>query len=119
MHRGLIGLMTLMVLFSPLALWAQTPKDMLVRPADSLERDTTGQRDLIGIFLNVTKIQIHHPRPEEGRRVYYTVLPLSTSVPGGGNALITSTQAGFYLGDRKETYLSSVTFSPSYNFKGQ
>ncbi|MBS1662012.1 MAG: hypothetical protein JST68_13275 [Bacteroidetes bacterium] len=104
----------------PVGAVAQTPKDMLVRPADSLERgDTTGQRDLIGIFLRVTKIQIHHPRPETGRRVYYTVLPLSTSVPGGGNALITSTTAGFYLGDRKETYLSTGTFSPSFNFRGQ
>ena len=107
-------------LFGPVLVFGQTPKDMLVKPADSLQRgDTTGQRDLIGIFLDVTKIQIHHPRSEQGRRVYFTALPLSTSVPGGGNALITSTQAGFYLGDRKQTYLSTVTFSPSFNFRGQ
>ena len=116
MSKGLISLFSL---FIPLCLWAQTPKDMLVAPASSLERDTTGQRDLIGIFLDVTKIQIHHPRAETGRRVYWTVLPLSTSVPGGGNALITSTTAGFYLGDRKDTYLSTATFSPSFNFRGQ
>src|SRR3982074_453634 len=36
---------------------------------------------------------------------------------GGGTALITSTTAGFYLGDRKTTNLSSVTFSPSTNFQ--
>lgn len=117
MQKGLIAFLCFL---SPLFLFAQTPKDVLIRPVDSLDRgDTTGQKDLIGIFLKVTKIQIHHPRPEKGRRVYFTVLPLSTTVPGGGNALITSTQAGFYLGDRRETFLSTVNFSPSYNFKGQ
>lgn len=125
MYGRLIVLLMLWVLgpwslFGPVLVFGQTPKDMLVKPADSLQRgDTTGQRDLIGIFLDVTKIQIHHPRSEQGRRVYFTALPLSTSVPGGGNALITSTQAGFYLGDRKQTYLSTVTFSPSFNFRGQ
>jgi hypothetical protein len=118
MHGRLIVL--LLLLAGPFSLFGQTPKDMLIKPADSLQRgDTTGQRDLIGIFLDVTKIRIHHPRSEAGRRVYFTALPLSTSVPGGGNALITSTQAGFYLGDRKQTYLSTVTFSPSFNFRGQ
>src|SRR5260221_11325721 len=113
------GLISVFGLFTPLCMWAQTPKDMLVAPAESTVKDTAGQRDLIGIFLNVTKIRIHHPRQEEGRRVYYTVLPLSTSVRGVGNALIASTNAGFYLGDRKETYLSTVTFSPGFNFRGQ
>ncbi|HXB93113.1 MAG TPA: hypothetical protein VNU72_12515 [Puia sp.] len=92
---------------------------MLIAPADSAVKDTTGMRDLIGIFLKVTHIHIKKPPTVRGRRVYYSVLPLSTSVPGGGNALITSTTAGFYLGDRKDTYLSSVTFSPSFNFHGQ
>jgi hypothetical protein len=116
MYKGLISLFSL---FFPFCLLAQTPKDMTVAPASSLVRDTAGQRDLIGIFLDVTKLVIKHPRAETGRRVYFTVLPLSTSVPGGGNALITSTTAGFYLGDRKETYLSTATFSPSFNFRGQ
>ncbi len=113
------GLISLFCLFGPLLVCAQTPKDMLVAPASSTVKDTAGQRDLIGIFLDVTKIEIHHPRPETGRRVYFTFLPLSTAVPGGGNALVTSTTAGFYLGDRKNTYLSTGTFSPSFNFRGQ
>ncbi|MEP7278812.1 MAG: BamA/TamA family outer membrane protein, partial [Bacteroidota bacterium] len=33
-------------------------------------------------------------------------------------ALVTTTQAGFYLGDRHNTYISNITFSPSTNFKG-
>jgi hypothetical protein len=103
----------------PYCLWAQTPKDMLIAPAAAAAKDTLGQRDLIGIFLGVTHIHIRHPLAVDGRRVYYSLLPLSTSVPGGGTALITSTTAGFYLGNRKETYISSVTFSPSFNLRGQ
>ncbi|HZE85958.1 MAG TPA: hypothetical protein VE035_16680, partial [Puia sp.] len=115
------GPLVLFFFVSPGKGWAQTPKDMLIAPASSAVRvqDTAGQRDLIGIFLDVTKIHIKHPTTIDGRRVYYSLLPLSTSVPGGGTALITSTTAGFYLGNRKETYISSATFSPSFNFRGQ
>ncbi len=116
MFRRII--VVLLIVAGPLLSWAQTPKDMLIAPAGERVDDTTG-RDLIGIFLGVTHIHIHHPRSQRGRRVYYSLLPLSTSVPGGGYALITSTTAGFYLGDRKETYLSTATFSPSFNFRGQ
>src|ERR1700761_5032042 len=113
------GEISLLLLSIPFCLLAQVPKDVTVIPTGNLIKDTAGQRDLIGIFLDVTKIEIKHPRPETGRRIYFTALPLSTSVPGGGNALITSTTAGFYLGDRKQTYLSTATFSPSFNFRGQ
>jgi len=93
---------------------------MLVAPASSLVKDTTGRRDLIGIFLDVTKIEIKHPRSETGRRVYFTVLPLSTSVPGGtAMRLSPLLPPVFYLGDRQETYLSTATFSPSSTSGGQ
>src|SRR5580692_2045041 len=97
---------------------AQNPTGTLVPPS-RLVKDTSGQRDLIGVFLQVSRIHLKKPPSVKGRRVYYSLVPLSTSVPGGGNALITSTTAGFYLGDRKTTYLSNVTFSPSTNFKGE
>lgn len=123
MRSGLIilsGWLTCMgACLFPVLLRAQTPKDMLIAPASSTVKDTSGQRDLIGIFLHVTHIHIKKPPNVRGRRVYYSLLPLSTAVPGGGNALITSTTAGFYLGDRKETYLSTATFSPGFNFRGQ
>jgi outer membrane protein assembly factor BamA len=116
-----IRLIILFICSVPYCLRAQTPKDMLIAPANTAVKveDTAGQRDLIGIFLKVTRIHIKKPPEVDGRRVYYSFLPLSTSVPGGGTALITSTTAGFYLGNRKETYLSNVTFSPSFNLRGQ
>jgi hypothetical protein len=46
-------------------------------------------------------------------------LPVSTGIPGGGTAAFTSTTAGFYLGDRSTTYISSISFTPYFNFKGR
>ncbi len=51
--------------------------------------------------------------------VYFSILRVSTAVPGGGTAVFTSTAAGFYLGDRSTTYLSSVSFTPYFNLKGR
>jgi len=97
---------------------AQNPTGTLVPPS-RLVKDTTGQRDLIAVFFQVTHLHLKKLPKVDGRRVYFSLVPLSSSVPGGGNALITSTTAGFYLGDRRTTYLSNVTFSPSTNFRGE
>jgi outer membrane protein assembly factor BamA len=78
------------------------------------------QRDLIDIInrdmhINTNKV-LGHVRK---RKIYYSFLPTGTSVPGGGTALVTSTTAGFYLGDRVNTSLSTVTFSPYITLKGK
>src|SRR5579859_3063649 len=97
---------------------AQNPSGMII-PRSSLVRDTSGQRDIGEILLAATHIHFKKLTMKKSRTVYFSLLPLGTSVPGGGNALITSTTAGFYLGDRSNTYLSTITFSPSTNFRGQ
>ncbi|HVS98263.1 MAG TPA: BamA/TamA family outer membrane protein [Puia sp.] len=97
---------------------AQNPTGTLV-PPDKLVEDTSGQRDLIGIALQITHIHLKKPPHVSGKRVYWSLVPLGTTVPGGGNALITATTAGFYMGERSNTFLSTVTFSPSTNFKGE
>lgn len=101
-----------------LRLPAQNPTGTLV-PPEKLVEDTTGQRDIIGIALKITHIHLKNSPTVNGKRIYYSFLPLSTAVPGGGNALITATTAGFYLGDRRTTFLSNVTFSPSTNLNGE
>jgi hypothetical protein len=113
--RIILALITGCLVFQ--GVYAQNPTGLLV-PPDSLVKDTSGQRDLIGIALQITHIHVKKPPTVRGKRVYYSLLPLSTSVPGGGNALVTATTIGFYLGDRKTTYLSNIVFSPSTNFKG-
>jgi outer membrane protein assembly factor BamA len=101
----------------PACLLSQNPSGMLTPPAESV-KDTSGQKDIIKVVFDFTHIHIKKPPTVKGRRVYYSLLPVGTNVPGGGTALVTTTQAGFYLGDRKNTYLSNITFSPSTNFKG-
>ncbi|MDB5017471.1 MAG: hypothetical protein JWQ84_2303 [Mucilaginibacter sp.] len=92
---------------------AQSPIDK------NLNIDTTGQKDLIDIGRSIIKSQPRQNSLDEKKKIYFSLLPISTSVPGGGSALVTSTTAGVYLGDRNTTYLSTVTFTPYFNFKGR
>lgn len=90
---------------------AQIPVD-----TTNIDIDTTGQRDLIDVtraFFNTKK-----PRRDtrEKKPVYFSFLPFTSNVPGGSEVLVTSTTAGFYLGERKVTYISSVVFAPYTNF---
>jgi hypothetical protein len=85
----------------------------------SKERPTPPKRDMIGMIndlFHVNKLKL--PRVA-GKKVYYSFLPVSSDVPGGGIALITSTTAGFYLGESSNTSLSTVTFSPYITFTGR
>ena len=105
-------LLLLICCLPPCLLFAQTPVD-----TTNIYVDTTGQKDLIDVIRKVIKLK---PRryPQEKKQIYFSILPISTAVPGGSKALVTSTTAGFYLGSRKTTYISSVTFAPYFNFKG-
>ena len=97
----------------PCLLLAQTPVDT----TNIVDIDTTGQKDLIDIARTIFKFK---PRPNNRvkKAVYFSILPISSAVPGGSKALVTSTTAGFYLGPRKTTYLSSVGFAPYFNLSG-
>ena len=82
--------------------------------------DTTGQKDIIDIGRALLKSK--KPRNDSidvKKKIYFSFLPVSTSVPGGGTALVTSTTAGVYMGDRSTTYISSVSFTPYFNLKGR
>jgi hypothetical protein len=97
----------------PLLLFGQKPIDK------HLNIDTIGQKDVIDIARALFEIK---PRPielDEKKKVYFSFLPISTAIPGGGTALVTSTTAGFYLGDRSSTYISSISFTPYFNLKGR
>lgn len=96
----------------PCLLMAQAPVD-----TTNIHVDTTGQKDLIDVIRPIFTFK---PRKDkEQKEIYFSILPISTSVPGGSKALVTSTTAGFYLGDRSTTYISSVTFAPYFNLKGR
>jgi len=81
--------------------------------------DTADKVDIIDVVKDKFSFGTKKIKRSPGKKVYFSLLPVSSSIPGGGKALITSTSAGFYLGDRRNTYLSNVTFSPYLNFKGR
>jgi hypothetical protein len=84
------------------------------RPIDTLEK-----LDLIDIVRSFVKIKTRPTAADDKKKIYFSILPISTGGATDRKMLITSTTAGFYLGDRKDTYLSSVNFAPYLNFKGR
>jgi len=82
----------------------------------SRQIDTTGKRDLGDVAKAVFHVM---PKPidiTKKKSVFFSLLPVSSSVPGGGTALFTSTVFSFYTGDPKTTYISTVTFAPYLSF---
>ncbi|TWR31522.1 hypothetical protein FPZ43_03350 [Mucilaginibacter pallidiroseus] len=89
-------------------------------PDNNTVKDTSRQTDLIDIANRLFSFKEQKIRQEKDKKVYFSILPVSSAVPGGaGRALITSTTAGIYLGPRKTTNISSATFAPYLNFKGR
>lgn len=81
--------------------------------------DTVERKDVIDLVRAKFNFKSNPIKRVRGKKVYFSLLPVSSPVPGGGKALITSTTAGFYLGERRNTSLSNVSFSPYLNFKGR
>lgn len=101
----------------PEVLFAQDASNMLPQKDPILKKDTANQVDLIDIAKGVFHFHGTKVKQERGKKVYFSFLPTSSSVPGGGGrALVTSTTAGWYMGPRKTTNLSSVNFAPYWNF---
>lgn len=81
--------------------------------------DTTRKVDIIDVVKSKFQFSPKTLKRSPGKKVYFSLLPVSSSIPGGGTALITSTSAAFYLGSRQNTFLSNVYLSPFLNFKGR
>jgi hypothetical protein len=83
--------------------------------------DTVPQKDVIDIIRSVFKISKEKPRAADPveKKFYFSFLPVSSSMDGPGKALITSTTVGFYLGLKTTTNISSISFTPYFNFKGR
>jgi len=108
----------LIVLFFALPFYAQAQTEVK-RETSETKRDTAEERDLIDIAKETLHYKTKKITPRGGRKVYFSLLPLTSNVPGGGKALVTSTTAGFYMGPRYTTSLSSVVFSPYVSFNGR
>ena len=93
------------------AQYKQTPQNSVV-PEDIVLIDTADQTDIIDVFKSCFRYKTKKVKRNPRKKVYFSFIPSASSVPGGGKALITSTNAGFYLGPRKTTAISSVSFAP-------
>lgn len=108
-----------MLLLAPILVSAQNPTNVLQQNT-VVKRDTAKQTDLIDLAKSLFHISPKKIRTERDKKIYFSILPVSSAVPGGsGRALITSTTAATYLGPRKTTNISSATFTPYLNFKGR
>ncbi len=107
-----------MLLLLPSAIYAQTASSII--PDSVKKSDTLQQLDLIDIGKSMFHIRPKVVRTIGDKRVYFSFLPISSSEPGGtGRALVTSTSAAIYLGPRRSTNLSSMSFTPYWNFGSQ
>ena len=99
----------------PVTLFAQNASSII---PDSVKKvDTAKQTDLIDLAKHYFRIRPNVTRQEGERKVYFSVLPIGSNVPGSsGKALVTSTTAGIYLGNPKTTNISSAVFAPYWNF---
>ncbi|MES2731310.1 MAG: BamA/TamA family outer membrane protein [Bacteroidota bacterium] len=104
--------------FSPFVVFTAVLDTPRTRPS---LRSLAKEKDLIDILARVFKPS--HKRPDNPPprigEVYFSVLPTAQISPSVGRALVTATNAGFYLGDPENTNLSSVNFSAFYNFNNQ
>lgn len=83
------------------------------------EKEIVQQKDIIDIIGRAFHKGTAKSPVIRAKKVYFSFLPFGTAVAGGGNALVTSTTAGFYLGDIAGTSLSAATFSPYFTFDGR
>ena len=110
LQMPMVLLLVVMILFFPHTLLAQNAV---------LVRDTAGQKDLVDLFKSTFHLQTKKNLSSSKRKVYYSFLPIGTSVPGGGQALVTSTTAAFYVGNNYRTSISTITFSPYITFNSR
>jgi hypothetical protein len=109
------ALLTGLLFFLPFLLWAQNDSSSVkYRPVD-----TIAKIDLIDIARSIVNIPTRTVSDNEKKRFYFSFLPISSAGGTNGKMFITSTTAAFYLGDRRTTYLSSLNFTPYFNFKGR
>ena len=116
-HRRMLKYPLLILLCTlPMLLFGQISSD---HPKNNNIIDTANKTDLIDIARDVFNIQSKRTPDTAGKRIYFSILPVSSSSAGPNRMLITSTTAGFYLGNPQTTYITNINFTPYLNFNGR
>lgn len=110
----------LILFFIPFLAISQSASSIL--PSSSISTDTAYQKDLLDVAHEVIPGKYwtmfsgkKKKEKKEKRQIYYSLLPFASLNSYGGQGLVTSTNAGFYLGNKKSTYLSTANFTPYWN----
>src|SRR5450631_2984554 len=75
--------------------------------------------DLIDIAKAILHVPPKPPVIIGGKTIYFSFIPAGDHTGAPGNAFVTSTTIAFYAGNRSNSYLSNVTFSPYLSFRGR
>lgn len=81
--------------------------------------DTLRKKDVFDVIEGLFDIKKPETMDTTVRKFNFSVLPFTTEVPGGGNILVTSLSASFYLGNRKNTNQSEVWLEPYIDFENR
>lgn len=103
-------------LLSPFVFYAQNAATVLPENNNNIN-DTSKQRDLIDFAKKAIHLMPRQTKKPKKKKVYFSFLPISSNAPGAdGRALVTNTTIGVYLGPKNTTSISSLTFTPYWNF---
>ena len=81
-------------------------------------RDSVPRVDIVELIIKKFKIDLKG-KTRDDRKVYFSLFPSQSGVPGGGRALVTTFSAAFYLGEKSNTRISTVYFVPYITFVGK
>lgn len=114
----------LFLYFIPLCLLSQSNTELNKPPAQNdkneskSKTDTSIQKDLEEIIGATLHLKSKLPRKGK-KQVYFSLLPVSSTVPRGSQASLSTTNGAFYLGQIRNTSVSTITFSPYPAFDGR
>jgi len=80
--------------------------------------DSVSQVDVVELVIKKFKIDLKG-KTRDDRKVYFSLFPSQSGVPGGGRALVTTFSAAFYAGDKSNTRISTVYFVPYITLVGK
>jgi hypothetical protein len=87
----------------------------LTQPIDATNDSIQARKDLIDIFMKVTKWDTKQRKDQDEKKVFFSLMPMSAGTSENGVAF-SSVNASFYLGDPVNTNLSNISFYPATNF---
>jgi hypothetical protein len=82
---------------------------------DKVNDTLQARRDIIDFALKAVNYDTTGKKVHGNKKVFFSLMPVSAGTSENGVA-ISSVNAAFYLGDKKTTNLSNVSFYPATNF---